>query len=212
MTQIRQPENAILLHACCGPCSITPVLALRDAGHEPTLWWFNPNIHPLSEYLRRREGLGNVAARLNVAVIYADEGNPAAADPGPWLMRVAALGEDMAQMSARCPLCYAGRLVEASKAAARLGFARFSTTLLYSKYQRHEDIMAAGRDACQGVCLAGSGPDVRFHYQDFRPGWSEGIRLSKEWGVYRQQYCGCLLSEHDRYRRDLEKICIKTKD
>lgn len=205
--------NALLLHACCGPCSITPVLALRDAGLEPTLYFFNPNIHPLAEYLRRREGLGNVAAHLGVPVLFADEEDASAAHPAQWLGLVAALGPPdaatgqggMADMAARCPLCYALRLNATARAARRLGFRRYSTTLLYSKYQRHEDIRTAGQQACQGACLAGARPDVSFHYQDFRPGWSEGIRLSKEWGIYRQQYCGCLLSEHDRYRKDLER-------
>lgn len=222
-------DNALLLHACCGPCSITPVLALRDAGLEPTLYFFNPNIHPLTEYLRRREGLGDVAARLGVPVLFADADDASAAYPAQWLAAVAALGPPksqtgaqadaqmgshvgaqigaggMADMAARCPLCYALRLNATARAARRLGFRRYSTTLLYSKYQRHEDILAAGQQACQGACLAGARPDVSFHYQDFRPGWSEGIRLSKEWGIYRQQYCGCLLSEHDRYRKDLER-------
>lgn len=200
-----RPDTDLLLHACCGPCSITPVLALRDAGLNPTLWWYNPNIHPTTEYLRRREGLANVAARLDVPVLFADAGDPAAAFPAPWLEQVAALGARMGDMAARCPLCYALRLSAASRAAASLGFARFSTTLLYSRYQRHEDIVSAARAACQGACLLGVGRPVAFHYADFRPGWSEGVRLSKEWGIYRQQYCGCLLSEHDRYRKDLEK-------
>jgi len=84
--------QAILLHACCGPCSIMSVQRLRDLGLAPTLFFYNPNIHPLSEYLRRREGLLAVAARLDVPVIVADEGDPAAAHPGPWLQAMAALG------------------------------------------------------------------------------------------------------------------------
>ena len=212
-----QPDTALLLHACCGPCSITPVLALRDAGLSPTLYWYNPNIHRLQEYLRRREGLANVAARLDVPVIFADvDEGPEAAYPAPWLEAVAGLGSGaasvnggMAEMAARCPLCYRLRLAATSRAASRLGFVRFSTTLLYSKYQRHEDIRAAGLGSCQGACLAGGDFAVSFHYQDFRPGWSEGIRLSKEWGIYRQPYCGCLLSEHDRYRGELAKVLAR---
>jgi predicted adenine nucleotide alpha hydrolase (AANH) superfamily ATPase len=193
-------ENALLLHACCGPCSITPVLRLRDMGLEPTLFFYNPNIHPLTEYLRRREGLLNVAARLGAPVILPDaqpEAGPGAtaleaAHPGPWLRHVAPL---VGQADGRCRACYALRLEQTARAAETLGFARFSTTLLYSKYQKHEAITLAGEAAAT--------PEAAFFYEDFRPGWSRGITLSKEWGIYRQQYCGCILSEYERYKHAL---------
>ncbi len=189
---------SILLHACCGPCSITCVLRLQDLGLAPTLYFFNPNIHPLTEYLRRREGLVAVAERLGVPVILPDQEAPTshelgAADPASWLQIMAALGPDMNDMARRCPLCYDQRLARTAETARSLGFARFSSTLLYSKYQNHEAILDAGaRHAGQGLDFLG---------EDFRPGWNEGIRLSKEWGIYRQPYCGCVLSEHDRYRK-----------
>lgn len=186
---------SILLHACCGPCSITCVLRLQDMGLAPTLFFFNPNIHPLTEYLRRREGLVAVAERLGVPVILPDQEDSAAADPAGWLHMVAALGPDMNDMARRCPLCYDQRLARTASTARQLGFTRFSSTLLYSKYQNHQAILDAGaRHAGQGLDFLG---------EDFRPGWNEGIRLSKEWGIYRQPYCGCVLSEHDRYRKGI---------
>lgn len=189
-------DTAILLHACCGPCSITPILRLQDLGLAPTLYFFNPNIHPLTEYLRRREGVLAVAERLRVPVILPDQDDPAHAAPDAWLLAVAGLGpQGMADMALRCPVCYGLRLARAAQAARELGFPRFSSTLLYSKYQNHQAILDAGnRQAGQGLCFLG---------EDFRPGWNEGIRLSKEWGIYRQPYCGCLLSEHDRYRKSI---------
>jgi len=197
--------NSILLHACCGPCSITCVLRLQDLGLAPTLYYFNPNIHPLTEYLRRREGLLAVGERLGVPVLLADQAAPSsdgppsdglnAADPASWLHIMAALGPDMNDMARRCPLCYDQRLARTAKTARSLGFTRFSSTLLYSKYQNHQAILDAGaRHAGQGLDFLG---------EDFRPGWDEGIRLSKEWGIYRQPYCGCVLSEHDRYRKKI---------
>jgi epoxyqueuosine reductase len=185
-------ENTILLHACCGPCSITSVLRLREMGLAPTLYFYNPNIHPLSEYLRRREGLLIVAERCGVPVILPDQDDEAAAFPGLWLERIAVLGSAMADMARRCPQCYDIRLERTACMARTLGFARYSSTLLYSKYQNHQAILDAGEHH------AGNG--LEFVGEDFRPGWHEGIRLSKEWGVYRQQYCGCVLSEFDRYQ------------
>lgn len=182
----------ILLHACCGPCSITPVLRLQDLGLLPTLYFFNPNIHPLTEYLLRREGVLEVAARLGVPVLLPDQQDAADASASPWLQRMARLGASLCDAVLRCPECYDLRLERVGRAARTLGFALFSSTLLYSKYQNHQAILDAGqRHAGQGLAFLG---------EDFRPGWSEGIRLSKEWGVYRQQYCGCLLSQEDRYK------------
>ncbi|MDQ7836417.1 MAG: epoxyqueuosine reductase QueH [Humidesulfovibrio sp.] len=198
-------ENAILMHSCCGPCSITPIMRLRDMGLEPTIFFYNPNIHPLLEYLKRRESVLAVAARLNVPVLIADEATdperpahsgPAAAHAAPWLTAMAELGPGMDDMKLRCPRCYDIRLVVAAAKARSLGFARYTTSLLYSRYQNQKAIIESG--------LRHSGPGLDFLPEDFRPGLLEGVRLSKEWGIYRQQYCGCLLSEYDRYRRLLE--------
>jgi predicted adenine nucleotide alpha hydrolase (AANH) superfamily ATPase len=92
----------------------------------------------------------------------------------------------------RCSYCYASRLRATAQAAAEGGFDAFTASLLYSRYQRHEEIRGLGEQI-------GSEFGVAFHYEDFRPGWHEGIRLSKELGLYRQQYCGCIYSEKDRY-------------
>jgi epoxyqueuosine reductase len=190
-------DNAILLHACCGPCSIMSVLRLRDLGLVPTLFFYNPNIHPLSEYLRRREGLLAVAARLDAPVILADDSDPCAAHARPWLEAMAALGPGMDDMKRRCPQCYSFRLAVAADTARGLGFTRFTTTLLYSRYQNRKAILDAGARQ--------AGPGLAFLPEDFRPGLLEGVRLSKEWGIYRQQYCGCLLSEYERYKRLLDQ-------
>lgn len=77
--------------------------------------------------------------------------------------------------------------------AAELGYEAFTSSLLYSRYQRHDVIREEGERAAAKF-------GVRFHYQDFRPGWRRGIDVSRELGLYRQQYCGCIYSEQDRYR------------
>ena len=83
---------------------------------------------------------------------------------------------------------------ETAKSAAELGFPGFSSTLLYSRYQNQEMIRELG-------VKLGERYGVRFHYEDFRTGWQEGINLSKEMGLYRQKYCGCIYSEKERYVR-----------
>ncbi len=176
----------LLLHICCGPCAIHPVQRLQDQGFEVTGLFTNPNIHPLQEYLRRREGVAQTASRLGVKVIYKDdEHHPQA------FFRAVAHRE-----ANRCFHCYAMRLERTHAIARRGGFQAFSTTLLYSVKQQHEVIAQLGRD------VAGNSAVV-FHHEDWREGWAEGIRLSKAWGVYRQQYCGCLYSEHERYAKAL---------
>lgn len=176
----------LLVHACCGPCAITVFTALKDRGEEVHGFYYNPNIHPLTEYLRRKDALAEVGSRLGVAVSFADSEY----DPAVFLRQAAFRELD------RCRFCYELRLDRAARQARTLGFQAFTTTLLYSRYQDHEAIRAAGE-------AAGQTHGVTFAYEDFRPSWEEGIRLSKEWGLYRQPYCGCVFSEFDRYRKKL---------
>lgn len=189
------PEEGtpLLLHACCGPCAIMPALRLKDAGFAVTLWYMNPNIHPLAEYLRRREAVGECAARLGVPVICED----AAWDIRAWL----AAPEAQELPPARCEWCCGSRVRAAAAAARALGFAYFTTSLLYSRYQPHEAIAATGRE------LAAQGRPA-FVYGDFREDWQAGIDRSKEWGLYRQPYCGCIFSEAERYHKKLAR-CIR---
>lgn len=182
-------KTRVLLHICCGPCSIAPIRRLQEQGLEVTGLFYNPNIHPLREYLRRREGLEEVARRLNVKVIWLDKEY----HPQRWFREVTL------REASRCRLCYALRLEKAFKVAKRGGFDRFSSTLLYSRMQQHELIAGLGRD------MAGGGAP-EFLYQDFRQGWEEGIETSKAWGIYRQQYCGCLYSEYERFHKELDAL------
>lgn len=218
----------LLLHICCGPCAIAVLERLLDAGHEVTGLFFNPNIQPLGEYMRRREGAVETAARFGVPLIMADtlpqalqkslvepaagtadpvpdndpfsgtelsQAVPPAADPALWLRVLA--GRD--RKPERCTVCLQLRLAACASLAAERGFEAFSSSLLYSRHQPHGDIRAFGESLAPSA-----GP--AFYYEDFRRYWNEGIRLSKEWGIYRQQYCGCLFSEYDRYARDFARL------
>ena len=171
----------LLLHVCCGPCAIFPVTVLRDAGFEVTAFFYNHNIHPYQEYCRRLETVREYADKVGLALIVRDEYNLE-----EFLSAVAGAP------AGRCGYCYFSRLEAAAAKAAELGFDAFSSTLLYSRYQLHDDIRTLGERAA-------SRHGTTFHYDDYRRGLQEGIRLSKEMGLYRQQYCGCIYSEKDRY-------------
>ena len=180
----------LLLHICCGPCSILPLRDLLGQGVEVTGLYYNPNIHPLTEYARRRDGCLQVARDLGVTVIVKDNEY----DPQAWLRRVAFREEN------RCLLCHQMRLERTLNIARNGHFDAFSSTLLYSRFQKHEQIRDLGRDLAAGGA-------TRFYYQDWRKDWDEGVQSSRQMGVYRQQYCGCIYSEVERFRRE----CLPSK-
>lgn len=171
----------ILLHTCCGPCALFPLQQLRTAGHDVTGFFYNPNIHPYLEYARRRDAAIQMAEQEDMPLILRDD-----YDLEGFLAHVAA------EPDKRCSYCYSSRLRAVAEAAVEGGFKAFTASLLYSRYQKHDEIRAVGEQI-------GSEYGVPFYYQDFRSGWQEGIRLSKELGLYRQQYCGCIYSEKERY-------------
>ncbi len=171
----------ILLHTCCGPCALFPLQQLRTAGHLVTGFFYNHNIHPYQEYIRRRDTAVQMAEQTEMPLIMQDD-----YDLEGFLKHVAA------EPDSRCSYCYSSRLRATAQAAAEGGFDAYTASLLYSRYQKHDEIRTLGDQL-------GSEFGVPFYYQDFRSGWQEGIRLSKEQGLYRQQYCGCIYSEKERY-------------
>jgi hypothetical protein len=171
----------LLLHICCAPCALVPAEDLFGEGHQLMGLYYNPNIQPYAENQRRRQTLEGWAGQSGLRLIVQDE-----YDPEAW-MRAAAFRE-----AQRCRLCLHQRLDRAAAVARRGGFDAFSTTLLYSVRQKHDLAAEAGRQAA-------AERGVEFFYRDWRPGWRRGVRLSQELGLYRQQYCGCLFSERDRY-------------
>ncbi|MDI9589750.1 MAG: epoxyqueuosine reductase QueH [Acidobacteriota bacterium] len=169
----------LLLHACCGPCSLEPLRLLREEGFEPTICWSNPNIQPREEHNLRLATLREWArdvARVDVVV--------AGDDRDLWERAVAPHGFDRA---ARCRACYALRLAEACRVARERGFAHVSTTLVVSPYQLF--------DTCRDVLgrLAASW-GLEMVWRDFRAWYPEATARSRELGMYRQSYCGCRFS------------------
>jgi len=173
----------ILLHICCGPCSTYPIQRLREEGFQVTGFWYNPNIHPWQEHQRRRESLEKYAEAVELPVIWYEKYEM------PLYLRAVAGHEKFRE---RCRLCYRMRLEKTAQAAAEGGFDAFTTTLLISPHQDQALIRQIGEE------VAGEW-EVAFYFENFRRGWSERGRLTNEHGLYRQQYCGCIYSEWERY-------------
>jgi predicted adenine nucleotide alpha hydrolase (AANH) superfamily ATPase len=173
----------IFLHVCCAPCAVYPFFRLREQGMAPTGYFYNPNIHPYQEYKKRLDTVREFSLRVGLDVLYRD-----GYDLDEFLTLAAGKGVH------RCEHCYRMRLDAVGRAAREKGFSLFTTTLLYSKYQKHDLIAGVAREAA-------AEHRIEFFYEDFRQGWREGIFESKAMGLYRQQYCGCIYSERDRYRK-----------
>ena len=190
----REPDNItclfeitramkILLHICCGPCTTFPLVELRHERHAIEGYFYNPNIHPFKEFERRLGAVMILAEQTGLVVHYEK-----AYGLKEYLRAVVFHEEE------RCRRCYAMRLAATAQEAKRRGADAFSSTLLYSKFQRHELIRQVAEETA-------AAHDIAFYYRDFRPGWQEGIKLAKEMGLYRQPYCGCIYSEQERYDR-----------
>ncbi len=171
-----------LLHTCCAPCSIYCVDSLRRDGIEPVSYWFNPNIHPYTEYRSRKTTLEAYAQSIHLPLVI----------DNTYGLRsfVKAVIDDLEH---RCFYCYQVRLEQTARYAAEHQFDSFSTTLLVSPYQKHEALIAAGEAAAQKY-------GVPFLYRDFRVGFREGQDKARELELYMQKYCGCIFSEEERYR------------
>ncbi len=181
----------ILLHICCGPCSLYPVKVLREQGHDISGYFYNPNIHPFREFERRAEALEQVSENLNLPVIWDESGYGLD-------IYMAKIGTEL-RPDKRCPVCYRIRLEKTAQTAARMGVPAVSTTLLYSRYQRHDLMKKMASDIAARY-------DLEFFYEDFRQGWVEGIEMSRSMGIYRQPYCGCIFSEQERYAKRAERM------
>ena len=176
-----------LLHVCCAPCSVACIESLRAEGIEPTGFWYNPNIHPVTEYRARRDTLIEYAKSINMELALID-------DYGlrEFVKNVAD------NIEGRCEYCYRVRLEKAAEYARDNGFDSFTTTLLISPYQNHEMIIKTAEQAAEKY-------GVKFLYRDFRPYFREGQTKAREMGFYMQKYCGCVFSEEDRYIKKKNK-------
>jgi len=178
----------VLLHACCGPCTIYPLSVLHDAGHQVTAYFYNPNIHPFKEFEKRLATLSVYLREEGIELI--SEDRYGLTD----FVRQVAFNEHK-----KCTLCYSMRLKKTALLAREKGFDCFTTTLLYSRYQDHSKLAEYGERLSNET-------EVKFYYEDFRLGWQSGIDASISRSMYRQPYCGCIYSEQERYDKSLKNF------
>lgn len=208
-----------------------PIRHLRGEGLEVTAYFFNPNIHPADEYEKRRAAMWQEGELLTLPVVFEPEPSlpgALAVDPAAWVKALStevprcladyeSLGKeecgrlfalptasvdtlDPAREGVRCVWCYRVRMEASARLAKEGGYAAFTSSLLYSRYQHHELIVAEAERAARLY-------DVPFLYRDFREYWQAGIDYSKELGVYRQKWCGCILSraEAEAWKKQREE-------
>lgn len=172
----------ILMHVCCAPCFVYPHKKLNDEGYEVVGYWYNPNIHPYMEYKARKDTLIKYSKIEDVKIIYEKY------DFIDYLRQMKNF-----ERPNRCIYCYEYRLNKTAKYAKDNYFDAFSTTLLSSHNQYHSEIKRIGEEI-------GKKYEIDFYYEDFREGVSQSRAITKLYALYTQKYCGCLISEWERFK------------
>ena len=203
--QERKERPRLLLHACCAPCSSYVLEYLADY-FDITVFYYNPNIYPAEEYRRRlkelREFLPRFPPAQKAAVTLVEE----AYEPESFYRATNVLTEKELQTERergeRCRRCYLLRMERAYRYAANGGYSFFTTTLSISPFKDAHKINAIGR----GLEQADSGKTL-FLPSDFKKknGFLRSLQISREYGLYRQDYCGCLYSKQNTERERSEK-------
>lgn len=186
MEEIRKLDGkrTLLMHSCCGPCSTACIERLKDY-FDITVLYYNPNIEPLEEYNKRKETQKIVLRRLNIKYMDSDYDNET-------FRQLTKELKDEPEGGKRCIVCFGLRLKETAKRAKENSFDYFTTTLTVSPHKNSELINKLGIEIGEHV-------GVKFLVADFkkREGYKRSIELSKEFDLYRQNYCGCLYSKSD---------------
>jgi len=178
-----------LIHACCAPCLIAPLEALRAEGMAVAGFFYNPNIHPFLEFRKRIKAL---------QVFLESDDLPVEIDTAYGLDLFVREVYDPSRRK-RCENCYTVRLRRTAQRAREQRFDAFTTTLLVSPHQDHDLIQEVGRRAAAET-------GVTFLYRDFRPLHERSHAIARRRQLYRQPYCGCCFSEYERYRNTTREL------
>ena len=172
-------KKTLLLHSCCGPCSTTCIERLNKY-FDVTVIYYNPNIEPFDEYLKRKQEQMKVLKKFNINFIESDYDNDN-------FRNLTCELKDEPEGGKRCPVCFKMRLEKTAKVAKENNFDYFTTTLTVSPHKDSQIINKIGE-------AVGEKYGVKYLYTDFKKkeGYKRSIELSKELDLYRQNYCGCL--------------------
>jgi len=177
-------NNRLLVHVCCAHCAAYTFSHWRKLGYKVTALWYNPNIHPYSEHHSRLEAVRRLTQEMDCSLIEVPNYDLAA-----YFRSVAGNEHE------RCRHCFRLRLGKTAGMAREMGMPGFTSTLLISPHQHHNILRVIGSEMA-----AQAGLD--FYYEDLRKRYSDSRCLTKPLVVYRQQYCGCLYSEWERYTQN----------
>jgi predicted adenine nucleotide alpha hydrolase (AANH) superfamily ATPase len=177
----------LLIHVCCAHCAAYTAEYWRGQDYEVAGFWYNPNIHPFTEHQQRLESMKSLAQKKKLPLII-EPGY----DMAEYFRRVA--GHE----TERCRDCFELRLTKTAEAARENGYEAFTTTLLISPHQKHDLIKEVGDKVADEI-------GVSFLYTDLRKRYSDSRHITKPMDLYRQQYCGCLYSEWERYAQEIPK-------
>lgn len=208
----------LLLHACCAPCSSYCLEFLREY-FDVTVFFYNPNITEEAEYRKRVEEEKRLIAAYNAQI---DSGNFEGMNSTERARKIdiieghydpkeffdAARGyEQCPEGGDRCRKCFELRLSETARVAVKNNFEFFTTTLTISPLKNAEVLNEVGEDAAERIGLELGAPALSFLPSDFKKkeGYKRSIELSKEFDLYRQDFCGCSFSKAERYKSAEEK-------
>ena len=173
--------KSVLIHSCCAHCAAYTVGYWRQQGYGVSALWYNPNIHPYTEHQCRLEAMKSLAQDMNVPLIVTE-----GYDIIDYFRKV--VGHE----AERCQHCFGLRLSKTAELAHQMGFDAFTTTLLISPHQKHDLILEVGNELAWEK-------ELDFLYADLRKRYSDSRRMTKGLNLHRQQYCGCVYSEWERY-------------
>ncbi|MDD4923688.1 MAG: epoxyqueuosine reductase QueH [Dehalococcoidales bacterium] len=174
-------NKSVLIHCCCAHCTAYTVKYWQEQGYEATALWYNPNIHPYMEHQSRLEAMKTLSENMSFNLIVIES-----YDFIEYFRRVVGHEDE------RCALCFDIRLNKTAETAIGLGIKNFTSTLLISHQQKHDLLKGIGEKLAQEF-------GVDFLYADLRKRYSDSRHITKPMDLYRQQYCGCVYSEWERY-------------
>lgn len=174
--------NKVLVHACCATCSGYSVQRLIELGYEPILYFYNPNIFPPDEFMKRLNELNNYCKKKNYQLIVDKQ------DVNVWYDYIDGLEEEE-ERGLRCDRCFELRLLMTATKAIKLDIPNFSTTLTISPHKDSKKILEIGSALAKKYEI--NFLDIDFKKQD---GFLKTMQIAKEENFYRQNYCGCEFS------------------